>query len=185
MLSIARAKLARETAAVGRRVVLKRGDMRSFELKQAFPFIYIPASTFDHNKTVAQQRQTLNCINKHLEKNGTLAFDLEQMTRDTPEASWWIDRKQIDEERMVVRSIFTRIDMPKRTCSLDLFFDSYRNGKLVERYHEYGEVALISKSEVIKLLEETHFKVESVYGDFSKKEYQTDSPRIVLVAGRK
>lgn len=185
MLRIAREKLAKETAAVGRCVILKRGDMRNFELKQSFPFIYIPASTFDHNITVEEQKQTLSCIYKHLEKNGTLAFDLEQATLDRPETSWWIDRKETDDGRTVVRSIFTRRDMAKRTCSLDLFFDVYKDGKLLDRYNEYGEVALISRSEVMKLLEETGFEVESIFGDFNKKEYRTDSPRIVLVAKRK
>ncbi len=185
MLRIAREKLANETEAVRRRVILERGDMSNFELKQSFPFIYIPASTFDHNITVEEQKQTLSCIYKHLEKNGTLAFDLEQATSDRPETSWWIDRKETDDGRTVVRSIFTRRDMAKRTCSLDLFFDVYKDGKLLERYHEYGEVALISRSEVMKLLEETGFEVESIFGDFDKKKYRTDTPRIVLVAKRK
>lgn len=184
MLRVARAKLASETATVRGRVVLKKGDMKSFELQQSFPFICIPASTFDHNITVEQQKQTLSCIHKHLETNGTFAFDLEQVTPDTPQASWWIDRKEIGDEAMVVRSIFTRRDMKKRTCCLDLFFDIYRSGKLSERYHEYGEVALISKSDVTKLLEATGFRVKNVYGDFSRIGYKTDSPRIVLVAKR-
>jgi len=185
MLRVAREKLAKETEAVKRRVILKRGDMKKFELKQSFPFIYIPASTFDHNITVEEQNRTLNCIYKHLEKNGTFAFDLEQITPDKPQSSWWIDRKEIDDGRMVVRSIFTRRNMTKRTCSLDLFYDVYKNGKLLERYHEYGEVAIIFKDQITKLLEENGFEVESIYGDFDKSKYQNDSPRMVLVTRKK
>jgi len=185
MLRVAREKLATETEAVNRRVILKRGDMRRFELKQSFPFIYIPSSTFDHNITVEEQERTLNCVYKHLEKNGTFTFDLEQATPDKPENVWWIDRKETDDGRMVVRTIFTRRDMTKRMCSLDLFFDVYRNGKLLERYHEYGEVAIISKDEVAKLLEENGFRIESVYGNFDKSKHQTDSPRIALVTRKK
>ena len=185
MLRVAREKLAKETDAVKEHVILKKGDMKNFELKQSFPFIYIPASTFDHNITVEEQKQTLGCISKHLEKNGTFAFDLEQVTSDKPKASWWIDRKEIGGGRMIVRSIFTRRDMTKHTCSLDLFFDVYRNSKLLERYHEYGEVAIISKDEIIKLLRKTGFRVESIYGDFDKSKYQEDSARIVLVTRKK
>jgi len=185
MLRVAREKLTRETDAVRRRIILKRADMSNFELKQSFPFIYIPASTFDHNITVKEQKRTLNCVYKHLEKNGRFVFDLEQATPDKPKASWWIDRKEIDCGRMVVRNIFTRRDMKKHTCSLDLFFDVYRKGKLLERYHEYGEVAIISKDEVTKRLEQNGFNVESVYGDFNKSKYQNDSPRIVLVTRKK
>jgi len=185
MLRVAREKLAREGEAVRKRVILKKSDMRNFDLKQSFPFIYIPSSTFDHNTTVKEQKRTLSCVHKHLEKNGTFAFDFDQATPDKPKASWWIDRKEIDDGRMVVRSIFTRRDTTKRTCNLDLFFDIYKNGKLLERYHEYGEVAIISKDEIINLLQKTDFKVESVYGDFNKSEYQEDSARIVLVTRKK
>jgi SAM-dependent methyltransferase len=185
MLRAARERVAKEPEAVRKRVIFKVGDMRNFELKQTFPFIYIPASTFDHNITVEDQKRTLKCVYQHLEENGTFAFDLDQVSLGEPEASWWIDRKEIDSKEMVVRSVFKRRDMVRRRCDLDIFYDVYENGKLLERYHEYGEVAIIFKDEIIELLEETGFKVVSVYGNFDKSKYQKSSPRIVLVTGRK
>jgi len=185
MLRVAKEKLTKESESVRRRLILKKGDMRNFELSRSFPFIYIPASTFDHNLTVEDRKKTLNCICKHLKKNGTFAFDLEQAVPDKPEKSWWIDRKETEDGKMVVRSIFTRKNTLRRTLSLDLFYDVYKNGKLLERYHEYGEVATISNDEIVGLLEETGFKVVSIYGDFDKSEYQKGSPKIVLVTKRK
>jgi len=185
MLRVAKEKLAKETEDIRKRVILKRGDMRNFELRQSFPFIYIPASTFDHNITIEDRKQTLNCICRHLKKNGTFAFDLEQAMPDKPEKSWWIDRKKTEDGKTVVRSIFTRKNAPKRTLSLDLFYDVCKNGKMLERYHEYGEVAIISRDEIIRLLKEAGFKVVSVYGDFDKSEYRKDSPKLVLVTKRK
>jgi cyclopropane fatty-acyl-phospholipid synthase-like methyltransferase len=182
MLKVAREKLAKESEAVRRRVTLKNADMKDFELNQSFPFIYIPASTFDHNIAVEDQRRTLECVYEHLEKSGTFAFDLEQVPPSKPEASWWIDRKKVEGGKMVVRSIFTRRDMTKRRCSLDLFFDVYKEGKLLESFHEYGEVAMMSKDEIIRLLEETGLKVVCVYGDFDKSRYRKDSLKVVLVA---
>jgi len=185
MLRVAKEKLTKESESVRRRVILKKGDMRNFELSQSFPFIYIPSSTFDHNITIEDRKQTLTCVFKHSKKNGTFAFDLEQAAPGKPEKSWWIDRKETEDGKMVVRSIFTRKNTLKRTLSLDLFYDVYKNGKLLERYHEYGEVAIISKDEIVRLLEETGFKVVSVYGDFDKSEYRRDSPKMVLVTRRK
>ena len=143
------------------------------------------ASTFDHNTTVEEQERTLDCVRKHLEKNGTFASDLEQATPDKPATPWWIDRKETDSGSMVVRSIFTKRNMTKRVGSLDLFFDVYKNSKLLERYHEYGEVAIIPKDEITRLLEENGFEVESIYGDFNKSKCRRDSPRIVLVTRKK
>lgn len=120
-----------------------------------------------------------------MKKNGAFAFDLEQAAPDKREKSWWIDRKETEDGKTGVRSIFTRKNTLRRTLSLDLFYDVYKSGKLLERYHKYGEVAIICKDEMIRLLEETGFKVVSVYGDFDKSEYQKDSPKLVLVTKRK
>jgi len=181
MLRVAKEKLAKEPEFVRRRVTLEKCDMRNFKLKQTFPLIYIPASAFDHNLTVEDRKRTLNCIHKHLTKNGIFAFDLEQAASDKPKESWWIDRKETADGKMVVRSIFTRRSTSKSTLNLDLFFDVYKNSKLLERYHEYGEVAMISKKEMSALLEETSFKVVGIYGDFDKSRYQKTSPKIILV----
>lgn len=182
MLRVARQKLAEETEAVRRRIILRKGDMRNFELEQLFPFIYIPASTFDHNLSAGEQNQTLGCIYKHLEKNGIFAFDLEKVDPNKPTSSWWIDRKQTGEGNSVVRSIFTRRDYTRHIYGLDLFFDIYKDGKMLERYHEFGEVAMISKDVIIQLLENTGFSVEGIYGDFNGSEYRKGSQKIVLVA---
>jgi len=185
MLRIAKEKLAKESESVRKRVMLKKGDMKNFELKQSFPFIYIPASTFDHNITLEDRKRTLNRIYIHLKENGTFAFDLEQTTLDKPDRSWWIDRKEIENGKTVVRSIFTRKNTSKHTLSLDPFYDVYKNSKLLERYHEYGEVAVISKYEIVRLLKENGFRVVSIYGDFDRSECRKDSPKLLLVMKRK
>ncbi|UCC33066.1 MAG: class I SAM-dependent methyltransferase [Candidatus Bathyarchaeota archaeon] len=185
MLKVAREKLVKESESVRDLVNLERGDMKKFELGQTFDLIYIPASTFDHCVTDLDRKQCLGCIHKHLKGGGSLAFDIEQATLERPKASWWVDRKEIKEDMMVVRTIFMRRDFDKRICSLDLFFDSYYSGKLVERYHEYGEVAILFKDEVEDLLEQSGFKVEAVYGDFDKSEPQKDSPRAVFLTSKR
>jgi ubiquinone/menaquinone biosynthesis C-methylase UbiE len=184
MLKVAKEKLANEPESVRRRVILKKGNMRNFELKQVFPFIYIPSSTFDHNITIEDRKRTLNCIYRHLQKDGTFAFDLEQEVPGKLGKSWWIDRKETGDGKMVVRSIFTRRNTPKRMLSIDLFFDVYKNSKLLERYHEYEDVAIISKEEIMKLLRDTGFEVVNIYGDFDKSKHRKTSPKIILVAKR-
>jgi len=180
MLKAAREKLAKESESVRKRVILKKGDMRDFELKRTFPFIYLPASTFDHNLTVIDRRRTLRCIHKHLEENGTFTMDLEQESLNKPERSWWIDRKEVEDGKVVVRSIFTRKDPARNTVILHLFYDLYKNTKLLERYHEYGEAAIMSEDEITRLLEENGFRIISTYGDFAKSKYTKSSTKIVL-----
>lgn len=139
MLQIAKEKLARESKIIQNTVTLTLGDMRDFELDRSFPFIYVSASTFDHNITVEDKKRALNCIYKHLEENGTLALDLENPVFGKSVKSRWIDRKETKEGKMVVGSIFTKRNTSRQTLNLDLFYDVYDNGKLLEKYPEYGE----------------------------------------------
>jgi len=185
MLKEARMKLAKESKTVRENVILKMADMRNFELKQSFSFVFIPASTFDHCVTVKDRIKCLTCVRRHLEDDGRFVFDVEQMGSDKPSASWWIDRKDVGNNEMVVRSIFTRRDHEKRICNLDLFFDVYKNGKLTERYHEFGEVAILSKEELTDLLEELGFEIETIYGDFDKSPHKPDSPKTILITMKK
>ena len=184
MLEMAREKLAKEPEAVQDRVTLSRGDMTNLQLDQTFSFVYLPASTFDHCVTVQDRARCLRGIYHHLEEQGKFAFDIEQVKPDKPAATWWIDRKETNHDETVVRSIFTRRDMTRRICNMDLFFDVYRNGKLVDRYHEYGEVAILFKEEVETLLKQAGFRVEAIYGDFDKAEFRRDSPRAVFVTSK-
>ena len=48
-----------------------------------------------------------------------------------------------------------------------------------------GDVAMISKDEIVELLEETGFVMISICGDFDKSKYCEDSPKIVVIARRK
>lgn len=184
MLRVARTKLAQEPEAVRNRVTLTLGDMRAFDLDHSFPFIYLPASTFDHNLTHEDQHRTLRCVHTHLRPSGRFAFDLDQTPPETPDRTWWIDRHVLEGDRMVVRSVFKRRDEEQRRLHLDLFFDVYAGGKFVERYHEYGETALLTKDDVAALLDEAGFRVCDLYGDFTRSTYSPTAPRMVLVTTR-
>ena len=184
MLEVAREKLAKEPEVVQDRVTLSRGDMMNLQLDQTFSFVYLPASTFDHCVTVQDRTRCLSGIYHHLEEQGKFAFDIEQVSLDKPAATWWIDRKETNHDETVVRSIFTRRDLARRICNMDLFFDVYQKGKLVDRYHEYGEVAILFKDEVENLLKQAGFRVEAIYGDFDKSEFRRDSSRAVFVTNK-
>jgi cyclopropane fatty-acyl-phospholipid synthase-like methyltransferase len=181
MLDTARQKLKKEKISVRTRVTLKLGDMRSFRLKETFPFIYIASCTFEHCITEGDQRRCLTSVYNALEGRGTLAFDISQLLPGKPESSWWIDRGKLGAEEEVIRTIFSRRNVQTNVVSVNLFFDVYRSGKLKERYYEYGEARICSKNDVEKLLKSVGFKMDFVYGNFDKSVYDEKSPRIIFV----
>lgn len=181
MLDVAREKLGKEPIIVRNRVTLQLGDMREFRLNEKFPFVYVPASTFEHCIREEDQKSCLNSVYNALEKKGILAFDVSQPRPGKPESSWWIDRRELGRNE-VVRTIFSRRDPQTNIVSVDLFFDFYQDGRLGERYHEYGEARISTKKDLEDLLGETGFNVERVYGDFDRSAYSKESERAIFVA---
>jgi len=182
MLNVARQKLRKENASVRKRVVLKLGDMRTFKLGETFPFIYLASSTFEHCITKEDQKNCLNSVYDALENQGTLAFDISQPKRDQPISSWWIDRKALNKNGEVVRTIFSRRNSQTNVVSLNLFFDVYDRGELKRRYYDYGEALVSSKADIEAALKTVGFKVTEVYGNFDKLSYNEASERSIFVA---
>lgn len=184
MLNVARQKLKREKASVRERVTLKLGDMRNFRLKETFPFIYIASSTFEHCITEGDQGRCLTSVYNALGSRGVLSFDMSQLLPGKPESSWWIDRTKLGEKEEVVRTIFSMRNVQTNVVSVNLFFDVYRDGKLKERYYEYGEARISSKNDVEKSLKSIGFRIDKVYGNFDKSAYDEESQRVVFVVSK-
>ena len=185
MLNVAKQKLRKESASVRRRVVLKLGDMRHFRLKEKFPFVYIASSTFEHCTTKEDQKSCLTSAYSALERKGTLAFDVSQpKPEQQPLASWWIDRRVLNPDEEVVRTIFSRRNQQSNIVSVNLFFEVYQRGELKKRYYEYGEALISSKQDVESMLKNVGFKLNQVYGNFDKSTYNEKSERAIFVAAK-
>ncbi len=65
-----------EALEVRRRVVVKRGDMRSLKLGQTFPLVVAPSDTFCHLYSRADVEGFLSSVRAHLAPEGRLVFDL-------------------------------------------------------------------------------------------------------------
>jgi SAM-dependent methyltransferase len=182
MLRVAREKLAQEPVSVRKRVVLRNADIRNFKLGTRFPFVYSPSATLEHCLTEKDRRNCFRCVFDHLKSNGVFVFDVSQLAMDSPASSWWIDRAEANSETEVVRSIFSKKNIESQVVHVNLFFDVYKKGRLIERYHEFGEAAIMAKEEVESMLKEVGFKLRAVYGDFNKSEYKKESSKIVFVA---
>jgi len=181
MLRAARRKIREEPPEVSHRITLRKADVRNFDLQETFPYIYFPSYTFDHLLTREDQFSALSCIRRHLRSGGVYAFDLAHVRDDAPSSGWFVQRKALDEDRMVVRSGFHRIDPTSRTSSMDLFYDVYVDGKMIERYYEYGDVYIHTPEGIRGLLEEAGFKIIAFYGDHRKAPFKEESKKMVVV----
>ena len=184
MLNVAIQKLKKESVSVRKRVELKLEDMQNFKPDEKFPFIYAPSSTFEHCITQEDQTKCLTSVHNALGKKGILAFDISQPTRKRPETSWWIDRRELDAEKEVVRAIFSMRNPQTDVVSVNLFFEVYQNGKMSERYYEYGEARISSKKDIERKLKDVGFRVDKVYGNFDKSRYSSKSQKIIFITSK-
>lgn len=184
MLNVAKEKLKTEKTYIRKLLRLKLGDMRSFKLRELFPFVYMASSTFEHCITEQDRTRCLKSIFNVLKTRGTLAFDISQLGDEKPLNNWWIDRHELNAEEEVVRTIFSRRNPETNIASLNLFFDLYENGRMKERHHEYGEARLSSKEEIEEMLENVGFSVCEIYSDFNKSTYTKRSPTIIFIAAK-
>lgn len=181
MLAVAREKMRKEADSVKECVTLKFGDMRNFRLDEHFPFIYIASSTLEHCITEEDQRRCLSSAFTALVTGGILAFDISQAGKEKTNSSWWIEKAVIGADREVVRTIFSRQNALSGVVSVNLFFDVYHKGKMVQRYFESGEAKILERREVEKVLRDVGFRVDQLYGGFDMSQYNQKSRKMVFV----
>jgi len=66
---------------------------------------------------------------------------------------------------------------------MDLWYELYENGRMLERYHEGGEVYVHAPDAVRQLLEENCFEVVEWYGGHDRQLF-TDSSKIMVIIAR-
>lgn len=182
MLGAAEANLSKEPAEVRDRVHLILADVRDFDLGESFGLIYFPSLSFDHLIERGDQVKALENIRRHIMGGGVYAFDLANVAELKEDRGWFVQRKALDERRVVVRTGFHRTHPENRIMSMDLWYDLYEDGRMLERYFEGGEVYIHSPEGIRQLLDEAGYEIEGWYGGHSKQAFTAKSDAMVIVA---
>jgi SAM-dependent methyltransferase len=180
MIRAALANLSKEQPEVRQLVHLEKADVRNFDLGEQFGLIYFPSFSFDHLLTHEDQASALRCIRKHATQASVYAFDLSNVVEK--ERGWFVQRKPLDNKRTVVRLGFHRMCPEKRQISVDIWYELYEEGRMVERYHEGGEVYSHSPESIKQLLEENGFGIEAIFGGYDRRPFTGDSEMMVIIA---
>ena len=183
MLKAAKVKLAKEKPDVRSRVHLKQADVREFDLHERFGLVYFPSFSFDHLVTRNDQVSTLRCVLRHLASDGVFAFDLAYVPKIEAGSGWFAERKALNDRGTVVRLGFHKTNAEKRLMSMDLWYELYEKGRMLERYHEGGEVYIHDPDSVKRLLVENGFEFAEWYGGHEKERF-TDSSKMMAIVAR-
>lgn len=189
MLQRAEAKRAAAPPEVRDRIRLACGDMTRFELDSQFRCIVIPFRPFQHLVDVKEQVRCLQCVRKHLARDGRLIVDFFQT-----------DPERMHDPRFLNESKLTEYDLPdgrhvvlsERVAAfrrgvqqndVEMIFHVTHPGGKQERLVMAWTLRYFFRYEVEHLLARCGFRIEAVYGNFDSSPLTDCSPEMIFIAG--
>ncbi len=182
MLRAAEANLSKEPPEVRARVHLELADVRGFDLGERFDLVYFPSYSFDHLLTHQDRVSALKAIRRHIAPGGVYAFDLAHVPEVKDDRGWFVERRPLGGSREVVRIGYHRTRPGQRLMSMDLWYELYDDGRMLERYHEGSEVYVHDPEGVRRLLEENGYRIKAWYGGHDGQPFTGESGLMVIVA---
>ena len=173
MLDTARGK----ARGAGVDVQFFEADMRSFNLPGKFSTILIPGNSLLHLLTLDDLTQCLRCARGHLAPNGRLVFDISKwdlamLVRDPNQRYPVLTVKDITIEETATYDAAEQIRHVVWYCS--------KPGASDFRVIEYS-LRVIFPQELLLLLDTAGFRVDARYGEFTREQFTSASPRQVCV----
>jgi SAM-dependent methyltransferase len=191
MLAVCRERLRDEPAPVQSRARLTEGDMRAFDLGEAFTLATIPFCPFQHLLTVDDQLSCLACIRRHLIDGGRLILDLFNPSLDDlvnrpvgeelghePEFSIPDGRRVIERYKILSQDRFSQVDQFEM-----IYYVTHPDGREERLVHSFP-MRYLFRFEAEHLLARSGFEVEHVYEDYDKSAYGSKCPGELIFVAR-
>jgi len=187
MLAIAQTRSMKSPARG--RLRLLEADLRTMDLGERYGLAIVALSSFQHLLTLDDQRQALERLAAHLQRDGLLLLDL---VNPSPEWMSGGDGALVHQET----APFPEPDGPEllskfvaRTSLFDiqtdeqlLVYDLVGSEGTLRRMAVEMKLRFLFRFEAELLLEATGFRLRALYGDYDLGAYHASSPRLILVA---
>ncbi len=172
-----------------------QGDMRSFELGEAFGLVIIPGHAFQNLNTAWDQAACLECIKRHLSPGGLLVVHL-----DHQDVSWLGDLlggkggvfepaeqfRHPESGRPIRTSRAWHYEPASQTAICQTAWEEVdADGQVLNRWQtEPIRLHCVFRFEMEHLLARVGFAIEAVYGDFFRHPLEDKSSEMIWVAQR-
>jgi len=166
------------------RVVLMRGDLRSYCLASRFPLILMPCNTYS-TLTLTDRRIALNRVRLHLAQQGVFIISM-----PNPNLLWELP----ENGELETESSFPHPETG-HPVQLSSQWEDVGEGVLFHWHYDHllpdGRVEretisslhhLQAADEILYNFEEAGLKVIQTYGDFYRAPYEPESPNIIIVS---
>jgi len=160
------------------RIRIVPGDAASFDLGHRCPAAFL-SGTFDHFVDRDERLVSLQNIVRHLEPGSTLVFDV---FLGLMEAAPLSPAGRSRDEGQEVRRFVGRQVLPGRRVRVELVFETYRQGELVERVEEASLVAVTSRDEIHGLLAQVGCHVRREFSGYDFTPYREGDDLLLVEA---
>jgi SAM-dependent methyltransferase len=177
-------------ARVTKRVTLIQGDYADAPLEGPYAFAFVLMNTFLHLLTMQDQLRALDHWRTHLAPSGLLLIDIFHPDVSTlasldgrleHEASWTDPATGDTVMKWVTRSA----ELAEQRLQVTLIYEEVNSEGAVRRTLVPFSTRYLWRFEAELLLDKAGFDLETVYGDWSLSPFESDSPRMILVARRR
>lgn len=190
MLQRCREKISAEPEAVRRRISLKRGDIRSFELAERFALITAPFRVVQHLTSTDDQLHFLGAVGRHLAPGGRLVFDVFNPRFEALVAVDGVEREDTpvqslpDGRSMRRASRVRRVRWLDQTSEVELIYYVTAPDGTQQRYVQAFDMRWYLRAELEHLLARAGFRTTVVYGDFDRTPTVDGCPELIVCAER-
>lgn len=165
-------------------------DMRNFNLRKKFDLIIIANRSFLNAVTSEDQKNMLLCCRKHLKKKGKLIFnifvpDCKIISKDSNKEELMGTFYDIESKETVKLYYKSRVDRLNQITYSEHIIKKFKSGKKIHEDRNRITLRYCFFTEVKYLLELCGFKIENIYGDFSKHRIDEKSKEMIWVIGKK
>ena len=194
MLRQAGQKVKKLPAAVRSRLSLVKGDMRTWGRIQPFDLIVIPCSSISHVLELRDQLAIWERALKNLAPGGRFVVETTMPNfaayadsfASPPRTIVEIDRDVFDKKtrtRLLRHRTVTYVPAEQR-AQIRFVYEKYRGKNAVERYIDEFESHVYFPRELKLIFMHAGFEIESVYGDYARRELRSSSRQMIMI-GRK
>ncbi len=156
---------------------LIKGDMTDFDLGEKFNLIFIPAQSLTHLDEISAVEKCFACVKKHLADDGRFLIELHNPSLEIlllkPDRAHL--RAVIGNTRIGSKSFY---DTATQINHIELIFQE--NNAAPDQILTF-KMRQFFPQEINALLKYNGFEIEHKYGDFLENEFNTDSPKQLIV----
>ena len=163
------------------RISLIAGNAMSFNLDRTFPAAFLSGS-FDHFLDDDERLASLANINRHLDSEGKLVFDVFlELMKETP----FSPAGMVKKGGLEYRRFWGGKLLPDGKKEILLTYEIYESGKLIERIEERSLVGVIDRQKLHRLLGETGFAVQREFSNYDFTKFQDGDSLLIVEAVKK